>query len=133
LIGDSAGLEASAIGDGVPNAWFSAEIASKVAIEAIEKNDTSAGFLKRYDERIRSHPLIPRLITDPHRMDLSKVKETKSWGDLKERVLEGWAAYVGGLTLQLMQERGPEESGAWEEMFERYEKIYESGEFSNYG
>ena len=35
LIGDAAGLESTELCDGVPAAWFSAEIAADVAIEAI--------------------------------------------------------------------------------------------------
>jgi len=54
LIGDAAGLESTELCDGVPAAWFSAEIAADVAIEAIRAGDTSTSFLKRYDERIRA-------------------------------------------------------------------------------
>jgi flavin-dependent dehydrogenase len=57
IIGDAAGLEASAHADGVPNAWFSADIAADVAIQAIAKGDTSASFLEKYDDRIKSHLL----------------------------------------------------------------------------
>ncbi len=36
LIGDAAGLESTDLCDGVPSAWFSAEIAAEVAVRAIE-------------------------------------------------------------------------------------------------
>ena len=49
LIGDAAGLESTELCDGVPAAWFSAEIAAKIAIMAINENDTSAKFLARYN------------------------------------------------------------------------------------
>jgi flavin-dependent dehydrogenase len=49
LIGDAAGLENTELCDGVPTAWFSAEIAADVAIEALRAGDTSRLFLKRYD------------------------------------------------------------------------------------
>ena len=46
LVGDAAGLESTGLCDGVPAAWFSADIAADVAIEAIKANDSSAKFLK---------------------------------------------------------------------------------------
>jgi electron transfer flavoprotein-quinone oxidoreductase len=58
LVGDAAGLESTELCDGIPTAWFSAEYAAEVAIEAIKRNDTSAQFLKKYDQLVRSDKLI---------------------------------------------------------------------------
>lgn len=46
IMGDAAGYKASAFGDGVPNAWFSGDIAADVAIEAVTSGNASASFLK---------------------------------------------------------------------------------------
>ena len=70
LIGDAAGLESTELCDGVPAAWFSAELAAKVAIEAINKNDFSKEFLLKYDRLIRTHPIIQWSISGRNRYDL---------------------------------------------------------------
>ncbi len=46
LIGDAAGLESTELCDGVPAAWFSADIAADVAIEALRAGRHLAGFLR---------------------------------------------------------------------------------------
>ena len=86
LAGDAAGLESTGLCDGVPCAWFSADIAADVAIEAIEANDTSAAFLKRYDDRIRAHPIIQWAITCVGRWNLRKAQESHSRRELRARV-----------------------------------------------
>ncbi len=70
LIGDAAGLESTELCDGVPAAWYSAEIAADVAIEAIKVNDTSKMFLQKYNERIKSHPIIQWSISGTNRYNL---------------------------------------------------------------
>jgi len=70
LIGDAAGLENTELCDGVPTAWFSADIAADVAIESIRADDQSKEFLKRYDDRIKSHPIIQWAITATNRYNL---------------------------------------------------------------
>lgn len=50
LLGDAAGLIDPFTGEGIGNAFYSARFAVEVAREAIDYNDTSAAFLRRYDE-----------------------------------------------------------------------------------
>jgi menaquinone-9 beta-reductase len=52
LTGDAASLIDPASGDGIGNAIASGIFASQKAIEAFEKNDFSASFLKTYDEKV---------------------------------------------------------------------------------
>lgn len=52
LTGDAASLIDPASGDGIGNAIASGIFASEKAIEAFEKNDFSASFLKTYDEQV---------------------------------------------------------------------------------
>lgn len=49
LLGDAASLIDPLSGEGIGNAMISARIAANVALEALEKNDFSEGFLKKYD------------------------------------------------------------------------------------
>jgi flavin-dependent dehydrogenase len=131
LIGDSAGLEAAAIADGVPSAWFSAEIAAQCAIEALKAGDTSAAFLSRYDRRLRKHPLINALITDPHRKDLAKAAKSGSEADMRRRVNRGWGIRLIGrlffpVTRAVLKEmfKNPLVLKSWLNMFKRYFKLY---------
>jgi flavin-dependent dehydrogenase len=96
LIGDAAGLESTELCDGVPAAWFSAEIAAEVAVEAIRSGDTSATFLKRYDERIRAHPIIQWSISQTNRHDLRYAQAEHDEEKLKELIHDGWG--LGGFT-----------------------------------
>ena len=74
IIGDAAEFESTAFGDGVPNAWFSADIAANVAIDAIKADDTtSKSFLKQYDEKVRANPFIIHTISDTRRWDMRNV------------------------------------------------------------
>jgi electron transfer flavoprotein-quinone oxidoreductase len=96
LIGDAAGLESTELCDGVPAAWFSADIAADVAIEAIEAGDTSSGFLKKYDQRIREHPIIQWSITATNRYNLRFAQEHHSIEELRKYVHDGWG--LGGFS-----------------------------------
>jgi len=86
LAGDVAGLESTGLCDGVPTAWFSADIAADVAIEAIKANDTSASFLERYNRRIQAHSIIQWAITCNGRWNLRKAQESHDRKELKSRV-----------------------------------------------
>jgi flavin-dependent dehydrogenase len=94
LIGDAAGLESTTLCDGVPAAWFSADIAADVAIEAVKAGDTSARFLRRYDDRIRAHPIIQWSIQSTERHDLRLAQETHDERELKRCIHNGWG--LGG-------------------------------------
>ncbi len=86
LAGDVAGLESTGLCDGVPTAWFSADIAADVAIEAIKANDFSAKFLERYNRRIKSHGIIQWAITCNGRWNLRKAQESHDRKELLDRV-----------------------------------------------
>ncbi len=96
LVGDAAGLESTELCDGVPAAWFSADIAADVAIEAIRTGDTSAAFLKRYDERVSNHPIIHWSIRGRNRYDLREAQKNHDEALLKKLVHNGWG--LGGFT-----------------------------------
>jgi hypothetical protein len=96
LVGDAAGLESTELCDGVPAAWFSADIAADVAIEALRAGDTSASFLSRYDRRIKEHPIIQWSISGRNRYDLRRAQETHDLKLLKKLVHNGWG--LGGFT-----------------------------------
>ncbi|MDD5311503.1 MAG: NAD(P)/FAD-dependent oxidoreductase [Dehalococcoidia bacterium] len=83
LVGDAAGLESTGLCDGVPAAWFSADIAADVAIEALKADDTSAAFLKKYAKRMKAHPIIQWTITCRGRWNLRKAQESHQRKDLK--------------------------------------------------
>jgi hypothetical protein len=78
LIGDAAGFQGTAGGAGIANAWFSADLAADVAIEAIKAGDTSAAFLRRYDELWKAYPEILPSITDWGRWNLVKARQDAS-------------------------------------------------------
>ena len=86
LAGDTAGLESTGLCDGVPAAWFSADIAADVAIEALKANDCSAKFLDRYNKRIKAHPIIQWTITCKGRWDLRKAQVSHDRKELKSRI-----------------------------------------------
>ena len=96
LIGDVAGLESTELCDGVPAAWFSAEIAAKVAIQAIQANDTSLSFLKKYNKKIKSHPIIQWSITAKNRFNLRIAQKEHNGKKLKKYIHNGWG--LGSLT-----------------------------------
>jgi digeranylgeranylglycerophospholipid reductase len=86
LAGDVAGLESTGLCDGVPTAWFSADIAADVAIEAITAMDFSAKFLERYNRRIKAHSIIQWAITCNGRWNLRKAQESHDRKELAARV-----------------------------------------------
>jgi len=90
LIGDAAGLESTELCDGVPSAWFSADIAADVAIDAINANDTSKGFLKTYNERIKAHPIIQWSISGTNRYNLRIAQENHDEKILKKFIHNAW-------------------------------------------
>ncbi|TFF88188.1 MAG: NAD(P)/FAD-dependent oxidoreductase [Promethearchaeota archaeon] len=90
LIGDAAGLESTELCDGVPSAWFSAEIAAKVAIDAIKRNDVSADFLRTYNEKIKKHPIIQWSISGSNRFILRYAQKNHDMKLLKEIIHDGW-------------------------------------------
>jgi len=139
LIGDAAGLESTELCDGVPAAWFSAEIAAKIAIMAINENDTSAKFLARYNHAIRNHPIIQWSIQANNRFNLRNAQERHDERMLKKYIHDGWG--LGSLTtftspflimtLRYLKQ-DPMIVSKWIKMYVRYYKnwIYESYDYS---
>ncbi len=99
LIGDAAGLESTELCDGVPAAWFSADIAADVAIEAIRAGNTRKDFLKKYDDRIKDHPIIQWSISSRNRYNLRYAQEKHDKRLLKKYVHYAWG--MGQLTHSL--------------------------------
>ena len=140
LIGDVAGLESTELCDGVPAAWFSAEIAAKTAIKAIEENDTSAKFLARYNNEIKNHPIIQWSIQAKNRFNLRTAQEHHDERVLKKYIHNGWG--LGSLTtftspflimtLRYL-DKDPMIISKWLKMYVRYFKnwIYERYDYSN--
>ncbi len=127
LIGDVAGLESTELCDGVPAAWFSAEIAADVAIEAIKKNDLTKSFLKKYEKKIKSHPLIQWSISGTNRYNLRDAQEKRSKKLLKRYVHNGWGlgamTHVATPLLKMMLfylNQNPRMLTIWIKMFFRY-------------
>ncbi len=96
LIGDVAGLEGTELCDGVPAAWFSAEIAAEIAIKAIRINNTSKSFLKKYDDKIKNHPIIQWSISARNRYNLRIAQKEHNEEKLKKYIHDGWG--LGSLT-----------------------------------
>lgn len=96
LIGDAAGLESTELCDGVPAAWFSAEIAANVAIKAINANDISKQYLQKYDRQIKAHPIIQWSISGRNRFDLRIAQKEHDLKVLKKYIHNGWG--MGALT-----------------------------------
>ena len=96
LIGDAAGLEGTELCEGVPSAWFSAEIAADVAIDAIKANNTSKSFLKKYDDRIKEHPIIQWSISGTNRYNLRIAQKKHDEILLKKYIHNAWG--LGSLT-----------------------------------
>lgn len=139
LIGDAAGLESTELCDGVPAAWFSAEIAAKVAIDAIKANDVSKEFLSKYDRLIKAHPIIQWSISGRNRFDLRIAQEEHDLKKLKKYIHNGWG--LGALThfmspfLQILLSYANGEPyilSKWIKMFFRYYQnwLYESYDYS---
>ena len=129
IIGDAAGFEASAFGDGVPNAWFSAEIAADVAIEALAAGDSSASFLSRYEERVRAHPFIIHTISDPRRWNMRLLLKSRDEEEFKAKVKDHWGIgafrwrNMGGPVVKASLSalrKNPAIAAEWAGMFRRY-------------
>ncbi|MBN2283009.1 MAG: NAD(P)/FAD-dependent oxidoreductase [Deltaproteobacteria bacterium] len=138
IIGDAAGFESAAFGDGVPSAWFSADIAAGVALEAIKAGDTSRSFLKRYEDRVKADPFIMHTITDTRRWDMREVLKSKSESELKRRIRDHWGIgafkykYLGGPCLKATGRSIKNDAGIvaeWLEMFRRYYRNWEEDRF----
>lgn len=138
IIGDAAGFESAALGDGVPSAWFSADIAAGVALEAIKAGDTSRSFLKRYEDRVKADPFIMHTITDTRRWDMREVLKSRSESELKKRIRDHWGIgafkykYLGGPCLKATGRSIKNDAGIvaeWLEMFRRYYRNWEEDRF----
>lgn len=140
LIGDAAGLESTELCDGVPAAWFSAEIAAKIAIQAIKEGNTSRDFLSRYNEKIKTHPIIQWSIQAKNRFNLRLAQQEHDEKKLKKFIHNGWG--LGSLTtfttpfLQLTLKylsKDPLILSKWIKMYFRYFQnwIYESYDNQN--
>ncbi len=127
LIGDAAGLENTELCDGVPTAWYSADIAADVAIEAIRHHDTSAAFLKRYDDRIKAHPIIQWAITSTNRYNLRYAQKDHDEKKLRKCIHDGWglgfcqygSTALMKITLEFIK-KDPAVIGKWVRMFLRF-------------
>lgn len=140
LIGDAAGLESTELCDGVPAAWFSAEIAANIAIEAIKKRNLSKSFLKRYDLEIRKHPLIQWSISGTNRHNLRYAQETHDFKLLKKHVHKGWGlgtmTHIATPLLQMIFShinQDPTILTKWLKMFSRYYQnwVHERYDYTN--
>jgi digeranylgeranylglycerophospholipid reductase len=127
LIGDVAGLESTELCDGVPAAWFSAEIAAGVAIEAIKANNASKLFLKRYTERISRHPIIQWSISGINRYNLRLAQQEHSFKTLKKYIHNGWGlGTLSSFTTPFLQllflyiRKDPNIITKWIKMYFRY-------------
>ncbi len=138
IIGDAAGFEASAFGDGVPNAWFSADIAADVAIEAVRAGDTSAGFLARYQKRIQDDPFILPTISDTRRWSLRELLISRNENEFQKKIRDHWGIgafrykNMGGPCLKACGRRFLKESAFFKsrmEMFRRYFNNWEANRF----
>ncbi len=68
LLGDAASLIDPLSGEGVGNAMISGRLAARVAAEALQKNDTGEGFLKKYDTLLWD--VLGKEIKDNHRIQV---------------------------------------------------------------
>lgn len=138
VVGDAAGFEASAFGDGVPSAWFSADIAADVAIQAVKSGDTSRSALRLYETKVKEHPYITWIISDWRRWDLRKVLVSGSEAELRRRIRDHWGIgafryrYSGRPLFLAVKEalrRDPRAPLKWMEMFTRYFRNWEENTF----
>jgi flavin-dependent dehydrogenase len=138
IIGDAAGFEASAFGDGVPNAWFSADIAARVAIDAVKKGDSSKAALKAYKDDVKADPFITHTITDFRRWDMRRLLLTKDYSQFKRKIRDHWGigafrySNMGGPCLKAMgrmMKDDPTVVASWLKMFTRYWKNWENNSF----
>lgn len=127
LIGDVAGLENTELCDGVPTAWFSAEIAADVAIAAVDANDTSEAFLQQYSDRIKGHALIQWAITATSRYNLRYAQRDHDEKKLRKTIHAGWGLGAFGhastpllkIALKMIRD-DPAIISKWVRMYLRY-------------
>jgi len=136
IIGDAAAMESSAFGDGVPNAWFSGAIAGDVAVEAVRAGDSSASFLRRYDERIKSHGVISKSLSDTRRYDMRWALPGNDEREMRRRAHELFGLgvwrfrHITGQVLNEMKTalaRDVTVAGKWMKMFNRFNRNCETG------
>jgi len=127
LIGDAAGLENTELCDGVPTAWFSADIAADVAINAIRSGDTSKSFLMEYSRQVKNHPIIQWAITATNRFNLRYAQQEHDEKKLKRFIHDGWGlgAFRHSSTPLLKMafrciKKDPDIIGRWIRMYLRY-------------
>ena len=127
LIGDAAGLEATELCDGVPAAWFSADMAADVAIQAIRTNNTSKAFLQEYDRRIRNHAVLQWSITARNRFNLRYAQQRHDIRLLRKCVHDAWGMGQWARSLSPLvrtscecMRRDPRVITRWLKMFCRY-------------
>ncbi len=140
LIGDAAGLESTELCDGVPAAWFSADIAADVAIEAIRVNNTTRSFLKEYDRRIKNHAVIQWSISAKNRFNLRYAQEKHDIRQLRKCVHDAWG--MGQLAHSLSPvlktacefiRRDPRVITRWIKMYFRYYQNYIHNAYEFFG
>ena len=138
IIGDAAGFEAAAFGDGVPNAWFSADIAADTAIEALAAGDTSRSFLARYEEKIKADPFIIHTISDRRRWNMREILKSRDENEFRRKVRNHWGigafryGNMGGPCLRAARRAVTEDSksiSSWLNMFRRYYANWEQNRF----
>ena len=136
LIGDAAGLESTELCDGVPSAWFSAEIAAKIAIKAILSNNLSKSYLEKYNSKIKEHPIIQWSISGRNRYNLRIAQEKHRIKTLKKYIHNGWglgalAYFMTPLFKILLPyvNNDPTIISKWIKMFFRY---YQNWVYENY-
>lgn len=125
-LGDAASLIDPLSGEGVGNAMISGRIAAKIAIEALQKNDFSENFLKKYDQvlwetigpEIKANYKVQRLGTKfPFLIDKVVVKAKKD--EKFRKRIEGMLPYTGGRkemgSSGFIEELSPNDSEAIEE------------------
>jgi flavin-dependent dehydrogenase len=138
IVGDAAGFEAAAFGDGVPNAWFSADIAADTAIEALAAGDTSRSFLARYEEKIKADPFIIHTISDRRRWNMREILKSRDENEFRRKVRNHWGigafryGNMGGPCLRAARRAVTEDSksiSSWLNMFRRYYANWEQNRF----
>ncbi len=128
FVGDAAGFESAAFGDGVPQAWMSADMAADTAIEAVREGDSSRAVLRRYEERVKRDPFILHSISDRRRWDMREVLKSRSEAELRKRIRDHWGigafrwGNMGGPCVRAMGrdlKRKPAIPASWLSMFFR--------------
>jgi hypothetical protein len=138
IVGDAAGFEAAAFGDGVPNAWFSADIAADVAIEALVAGNTSQSFLALYEEKIKADPFIIHTISDRRRWNMREILKSRDEREFQKKVRDHWGIgafryrNMGAPCLKAARRTIAKDSNSitsWFNMFRRYYANWEQNRF----